>query len=127
MGGVSRGQLGGDGGAEAVAEQVDLAQAHGREEIADGRGMLRDPRTGRWRVGIPEAGQIGGENRACRPGNREESAKNPPGVGDGVQAEERSALLEPAAGRNGVVDVQLAVAAFEIAAPEPRLRCRRGA
>jgi hypothetical protein len=44
-----------------------------------------------------------------------------------MQAEEGGALLEAAAGRNGVVHVQLAIAAFEIAATEPRLRDRRGA
>jgi hypothetical protein len=44
-----------------------------------------------------------------------------------MQAEERGTLLEAAARGNGVVHVQLAIAAFEIAATEPRLRDRRGA
>jgi hypothetical protein len=44
-----------------------------------------------------------------------------------MEAEERGALLEAAAGGNGVVHVQLAIAALEIAASETRLRGRRGA
>ncbi|MGA9369209.1 MAG: hypothetical protein WBV35_17245 [Steroidobacteraceae bacterium] len=44
-----------------------------------------------------------------------------------MKTEKRRALLEATAGRNGVVDVQLAVAALEIAPTKPGLRYRRGA
>jgi hypothetical protein len=50
-----RRELGGNERAEALAQQVDLSQAHGIEEVADRRGMLRDTRPRYWWVGIPEA------------------------------------------------------------------------
>jgi hypothetical protein len=44
-----------------------------------------------------------------------------------MQAEERRTFLEAAAGRNGVVNVQLAITALEVTAAEPRPCCHRGA
>lgn len=117
---TDRRKLGGNQRAEPVAQEVDLPQAHGVEEIADGCSMLRDTRTRRRRIGIPESRQIGGENRASNAGNREKSLKSPPRVGGVMKAEQGSALLEAAPRRDGVVHVQLAVAALEIAAADPR-------
>ena len=123
----SRRKLCRDRGTETLAEHVDLAQAHGLQKVANGRGVLCDARV-RWRwIRIPKTGQIRGKNRTSDPGNRKKARENSTGMGDWVQAKEGGALLETTACGNGVVDVQLAVAAFEIAATQPRLRCRRGA
>jgi hypothetical protein len=103
-----------------MAEQVDLPQAHGVEEVADGRGMLGNTCPERRWIGIPESGQIRGKNRAPGSRNSEKSLETPTRVGAIVQAEQRRALLEATAGGDRVVHVQLAIAALEIAAADAR-------
>jgi len=89
--------------------------------------MLCNARAGRRWIGIPEAGQIGGENRAADACDRQEARENAPGVGACMQAQKWRGLLEAAAGRDRVVDMQLAVAALEIAATDARPGCGRRA
>jgi hypothetical protein len=110
-----------------MAEHVDLTEAHGIEKVDDGGGMLGDARARGRRIRFPETRHIRGKNRAVFPGDREKSLENSPGVGDCVEAEKGRTLLEAAAGRNGVMNVQLTIAALEVTAAEPRSRCHRGA
>lgn len=97
-----------------MAQQVDLAQAYNIEKVANGGRMLSDACRGRRWVGIPEAGQIGGKNRAPGPRDGEKTLESAPGQWARMQAKQRSALLEATARRDGIVDVQLPVAALEI-------------
>jgi hypothetical protein len=80
--------------------------------------MLGDTGTRRRWIGVPEAGQVWGKNGASGPGKCEKALESAPRVGARVEAEEGSAFLEAAPRRDGVVDVQLAVAALEIAASD---------
>jgi hypothetical protein len=108
-----------------MAQDVDLAQTHGVEEIANGGGVLRDSRPWRRWIRIPKSWQIRGENRAADPGNGQEAAEITPGVGAMMQAQQRSALFEATPGGDRVVDVQLAETALEVAAPDAGWGCRR--
>lgn len=98
-----------------MAQQVDLAQAHGIEKITDGGRMLGHSGSRGRRVRIAEAGQVRGEDRAAEARDREEAPECSPGRRARMQAQERRALLEAAPRGNRIVDVQLAVAALEIA------------
>src|SRR5690242_1320599 len=103
-----------------MAQQVDLAQAHGVEKVADRCGVFRDARSRRGWIGIPKAGQIGSENRAPGPRDGQETLEGAPGKRTRMHAEQGSPLLEATARRDGIVDVQLPVAAFEIAPADAR-------
>src|SRR5580700_3911948 len=120
--GQREGQLHRHERAALIAEEIDLSEAHGGAEVRDRGRIVLDRRSCGWRIGAAEARQIGCVNRAVTAHRAQQLLEHSTRHRTVVHADERCRLVETAAGRNGVVNVQLSEAAFEIAAPDARLR-----
>ena len=123
-GGVGGQQLEHDVSTEAAADQVDLAQTHGVEEVAEGGGEFTERQDARA-LGLPESRQVRCERRSVLAECGQQCAVQRSGVTGGVQRQHGRGFLEAAPSRNGVMDVQLPKTALEVAAADARRGARQ--
>ena len=118
-------QLRADEGAGAIGQHVELADAHGVEEITQRRGIVGHGRMLCRRIRFTQARQIRRVQRAIPPGERHERREGTSGAGQVLDTQHRRTLLEATPGWHGVVQVELAEAALEVTATHARKLRRR--
>ena len=95
-------------------------RAHGVQKVADGVGVGTYRQRTCSDIGFTAAGQVGAIDRTGGAQTLRQFQEHPSGARAAVQADERRQLVEAAAVRDCVVNVELAVAALEVGTAQAR-------